>query len=1101
MKKRLLAILLTVCMVISMAPAALAAGTNPFTDVSVDDWYYDEVQYVYENDLMKGTSTTTFSSDVTVNRAMMVTILYRLEGAPAVSTTGSFTDVPAGQYYTDAVEWAKENKITAGYGGLFGPNDLLTREQMATFFYRYAEFKGYDVSASADLSSYTDLATVGSYALDAFKWTNANGLIKGTTTTTLSPKGDATRGQLAVILYRFCENIVADAVETHTVTFDYNYSNKGTYITVSVKDGDKVEKPSNPTRSSYSFSGWYTKASGGSKFDFNTAITADLTLYARWSYNGGGGGGSSHSHNWVAGTPVAPTCTSQGYTPYTCSCGSSKNDDFVSVVSHEAGVKCPHCGVIEVANAAQLAAALTGTDESIHVVLLNDIDLPITSLGTITPGSGEYKLGGEATKDITIDLNGMMLNITTGYWSAIGANNDDAIITIKNGSMTSTGNSANTWNAYDVRFCNCNYAIDDVVFKKAVALDNAGKTTTMNKVTINDTCTSDVYGLWITAEGQNVILNECTINTTSATDGRGIKIDEQYVDAPVKVTLNVSNTTFKTEEKSAILVKSAAGADITLSNVNISDVIADDIIEVWVDEDSVSYYDLVKVTGGNKILEGTNLVAVKTADDLVSAFANLEANNIIYIADDINMTGKTIAPVTGNVGFTMCGNGNTISNLSTTAAALFVDHSGSSKYTFEDVVLEGCSVDSETNYGALFVGDGDTSDAITITNCHVKNCSVQSNKYAAAFVAYTAGYNVQNNGPVYSDVTIENCSVTGGSIIGGGSVGAAIGHAGGNVDTTNTITNFTVNGAVINGTDAEHTGVVVGTAHVGKTIISEVTYTSVTGNYNTATKIYGRFVPNATGVLIIDGAQVVTSTSSLSDVIAGAAGEEIEVTLVAGNYTLPSVSNGDVTISGTEDTVVTINTPNMSGTDVAFECVTIQGSGYATGVQHVDTVTYTNATIKGDMCLYGEKVVFNNCTFELNNQYIWTYGAKEVEFNNCTFNTNGKAILIYNEGAGASKVTVKGCTFNATAAAKASAIANQNCAAIEIDNFQSSGTGAAHTLTTEGNTYGENFSGEWRIKNFVAGNAITVNKVEYTSIAIDGKTMTIDSDKNVTVNE
>ena len=94
---------------------------------------------------------------------------------------------------------------------------------------------------------------------------------------------------------------------------------------------------------------------------------------------------------------------------------------------------------------------------------------------------------------------------------------------------------------------------------------------------------------------------------------------------------------------------------------------------------------------------------------------------------------------------------------------------------------------------------------------------------------------------------------------------------------------------------------------------------------------------------------------------------------------------------------------------------------------------------------------------------------------------------------------MKNCTFNATAGAKAGAIANQNCAAIEIDNFQNSGTGAAHILITEGNTYSENFSGEWRIKNFVAGNAVTVNGAEYTTIAIDGKTMTIDADKNVTV--
>lgn len=466
MKKRLLAILLTVCMVISMAPAALAAGTNPFTDVSVDDWYYDEVQYVYENDLMKGTSTTTFSPDVTVNRAMMVTILYRLEGAPAVSTTGSFTDVPAGQYYTDAVEWAKENKITAGYGGgLFGPNDLLTREQMATFFYRYAEFKGYDVSASADLSSYTDLATVGSYALDAFKWTNANGLIKGTTTTTLSPKGDATRGQLAVILCRFCENVVADVTETHTVTFDYNYSNKGTYTTMSVKDGDKVEKPSNPTRSSYSFSGWYTKASGGSKFDFNTAVTADLTLYARWSYNGGSGGGSSHRHNWVAGTLVPPTCTSQGYTPYTCACGASKHDDFVPAVSHVAGVKCPYCGVTEVENAEQLIAAAAGEGE-VKIKMIANIAIDVAAWQN-------NALGGASTTSIVIDGdNGdvdytLTFNQTNSDWNNVVTENDAKLV-LKNMNITNSGHNDGPWNRHDINF-GCDVEMENVNSDKALA--------------------------------------------------------------------------------------------------------------------------------------------------------------------------------------------------------------------------------------------------------------------------------------------------------------------------------------------------------------------------------------------------------------------------------------------------------------------------------------------------------------------------------------------------------------------------------------------------------------------------------------------------------
>jgi hypothetical protein len=255
--------------------------------------------------------------------------------------------------------------------------------------------------------------------------------------------------------------------------------------------------------------------------------------------------------------------------------------------------------VVVTETAEELAACLKADSKAINVVLANDIELPISSLGQITGGSGEYKLGGENTKNITIDLNGKKLNITTTYWSAIGAKNDNALFTIKNGTMTSTGNSAGTWNAWDLRFSNCNYVFENVVFEKAVALDNVAKSTVMTGVTITDTHNTDTYGLWITAEGQTVTLEDCVIDMTPATDGRGIKIDEQYVDAPALVTLNVANTTFKTEEKAAILVKSKAGAVINAENLDITGVAADTTNAVWVDSDSAAYADKVTVTGAN----------------------------------------------------------------------------------------------------------------------------------------------------------------------------------------------------------------------------------------------------------------------------------------------------------------------------------------------------------------------------------------------------------------------------------------------------------------------------------------------------------------------
>lgn len=185
--------------------------TNPFVDVAEDAWYYDAVKYVNENGLMAGTSANTFAPDLTTTRGMIVTILYRLEGTPNIENENwgyPFKDVDANAYYATAVYWARLHGIVAGYSDeLFGPNDTITREQMATILYRYAQYKGYDTTARADLSRFTDAAQVGPWAVDAIRWANAEGMINGTSDTTLSPKGSATRAQAAAILTRFRQNI------------------------------------------------------------------------------------------------------------------------------------------------------------------------------------------------------------------------------------------------------------------------------------------------------------------------------------------------------------------------------------------------------------------------------------------------------------------------------------------------------------------------------------------------------------------------------------------------------------------------------------------------------------------------------------------------------------------------------------------------------------------------------------------------------------------------------------------------------------------------------------------------------------------------------
>ena len=278
-------------------------------------------------------------------------------------------------------------------------------------------------------------------------------------------------------------------------------------------------------------------------------------------------------------------------------------------------------------DAETLAAALTADKENIAVVLGADIDLPISSLGQITGGSGEYKLGSENTKTISIDLNNNKLNITTTYWSNLGAKNADALFTIKNGTMTSS-QATGTWNSYDLCFSNCNYAFENVAFEKAIALESAGKNFNLKNISIAET--HDYYAMWISAKGQNVTIDGLTVESA----GRGIKIDEQYVNAPAKVTLNIDNATFKTEKKAAIVVKSVAGAEINVESINIAEVAADANFAVWVDADSANYANLVVVNGAYVKVEGSNATIVNGIEELNTALANTEVDTIILAAGE-----------------------------------------------------------------------------------------------------------------------------------------------------------------------------------------------------------------------------------------------------------------------------------------------------------------------------------------------------------------------------------------------------------------------------------------------------------------------------------
>ena len=189
-------------------PASKPEVKLPFTDVSTSDWFYDDVAFVYENGLFSGTDSRSFSPNASMTRAMLVTVLYRLEGEPTVTGRSSFTDVRSGAYYEKAVIWAAANGIVTGTDSTsFSPDAKVTREQLAAILYRYAQYRKLDTDASAKLNSFTDADSVSAYASEALGWAVSEGLINGVSGK-LMPKGDATRAQVAAILHRFVKNVL-----------------------------------------------------------------------------------------------------------------------------------------------------------------------------------------------------------------------------------------------------------------------------------------------------------------------------------------------------------------------------------------------------------------------------------------------------------------------------------------------------------------------------------------------------------------------------------------------------------------------------------------------------------------------------------------------------------------------------------------------------------------------------------------------------------------------------------------------------------------------------------------------------------------------------
>lgn len=521
--------------------------------------------------------------------------------------------------------------------------------------------------------------------------------------------------------------------------------------------------------------------------------------------------------------------------------------------------------------------ALKANEEIIHVNLGSDVSL--------TANDAYLKLGGADTKEIIID--GTMidtksrsedyytLNLSTTYWSRLNTVNPDAKIILRNLNLTSSQETG-TWNSYDVTF-QCNVEMENVNALKAIALDGADKTAVLKNVTISES--HDYYALWISAAGQTVTLEDVTINS----EGRGIKIDDQYVNENTKlVTLNVDGLKVKSNNKAAIMVKTPKGAHITLKDVDITEVKADTSNEVWIDEDASSYINMVTVTGGSMIVEGQTTVNINSMETLKSELEKAGAAGagytVLEISSDIDMTGQEWTPieVDGYHGadiVTIDGKGKTIYGL--TSSLFAGGFAGGSGIVIKNLTIENANMiaTSTQGYGA-FVNCADAMDVITLINCHLKNSTIttpnngQAESRIGGLVGWTAGYGNENDGPVDSYITIQNCSVTGCTFKGWGSIGGICGHAGANEATFTTIENCTITNNKFISTDdgGWRTGVVVGIANNGQCVIKNITESGNTLTQNNADDIknpegakrnyFGRFVPAGTGSLTIDGVAV-----------------------------------------------------------------------------------------------------------------------------------------------------------------------------------------------------------------------------------------------------
>ena len=543
-------------------------------------------------------------------------------------------------------------------------------------------------------------------------------------------------------------------------------------------------------------------------------------------------------------------------------------------------------GISTFAEAATPVAKIGDTEytdfaDAIAAVGAGDVVIELLADATFKYGAREA-YGTSETTSLTINGNGHTLSLhqTDSDWGSIGLANADATLIFNNVTIEKVGygDTNGSWNTHALMI-DSKLEMNDVTVNQSLCVEND---TVLNNVDINEA--NGYYGLWITAEGQSVTFNGGSITATNG--GRGIKVADEYTNGE-SITLDVSDVTFTTAKKAAILVTSVGGAEITASDCDISGVATDSDNLVWVDEDRATDFGKVTLNGGDAYIEGGAesfgaYVAIngeagyyKTFQEALNLAAAGTGTVVFDILADVDLSGINWNPVTVSApGYPLLivnGNGHTITGLNNMLFA--ATWAGKSGLVINDLTIANSDIqndvdDAKGNVGVgAFVGYPQASATITLNNCHLLNSKVSGGHWTGGLIGMAGGYN-GNDGPVFMNLTIKDCSVIGNTITGKGSVGGVIGHGSCAAWTNVVITNTIVRDNVITSTGDSNVkaGSVMGTIGAagqpttangttltgGMTVDANVSGNTVTSNGTTITTIYGR-QGTSTGILELVG--------------------------------------------------------------------------------------------------------------------------------------------------------------------------------------------------------------------------------------------------------